>query len=157
MVYLFSNPFRAQYYTSGGVAGDSYGGLWYSTGPMDVPQIQVVTAADEGGTWVINRVSQPAYHQYADNYLNRVEINTYYDAESNTTVVPYYYALNGFSAGSSAYNAYDYVVLGGTTMQVFGQGYYEADPVGVTKYGTSWERRAGGRARPRRVVRPCRQ
>ena len=45
---------------------------------------------------------------------SRVAISTYYAAESGTTVMPYYNSLGMFSGGTAAWNAYDYVILGGT-------------------------------------------
>ena len=135
MVSLYSNPFIARYYRPAALPAITTPA--FGTRPIRwIPRFQTTTPADEGGTWVIYRTGQPAYLEYSDDYLNRVAIDSYYDAELNTTVVPYYYSLYGYSAGTSAYDAYDYVTLGDSTLQLFGLGYYEADPVGVTRYGT---------------------
>jgi Ca2+-binding RTX toxin-like protein len=142
MINLYANVFRAQYFGppggSGGPPGteDYYEGIWYSTTAL-TGLFTFITPADEGGDWHISRAGQPANRSYPDHYLNRVEIYTYYDSESNATVVPYNYALYGYSYGTSVKNAYDYVILGGTAVEIFGMGYYEADPAGVTRSGTS--------------------
>ena len=133
-ILMAQNDFTARYYSPTGVAGDWYSGIWYLAGNM--PPDVITTAADDGGTWVIRRNGQPGVHLLDDSLRGRVSITTYYDAETNTTVTPYYYAM-GQSLGGTAYNTVDYISLGGGTLQIIGGGFYEADYLGNDDFGAS--------------------
>ena len=139
MALLFSNWFRAEYHTASGSRGDNYTGDWFTSSPVAVfSQDFAVTGAEEGGRWVFSWISIPFSLEVDDFYLNRVRLQGYFDFESGNLAQPINsQSLGGFAEGTSPQTAFDYVDLGGGTLQLIGLGYYEADFIGFTMEGTS--------------------